>query len=67
MNQQTVEFGYEVGDEELTRLKLVQGVQDAIRVGNIVTLYYEHPLARQEKDALKKELRKNGGRLVAEA
>jgi len=66
MNQQTVDFGYEVDDEELVRLQVLKGVQEAIKVGNIVNLYYEHPPAKQEKDALDKEIRKSGGRIVAE-
>ena len=66
MNQQTVDFGYEVGEEEMVRLQLLKGVQEAIRVGNVVNLYYEYPPAKHEKDALEKELRKNGGRIVAE-
>ncbi len=66
MNQQAIDFGYEVSEEEMVQLQLLRGVQEAIKVGNIVTLYYEHPPAKQEKDALEKELRKNGGRVVAE-
>ncbi len=66
MNKQTVQFGYEVSEEEMVRLQLLQGVQEAIKVGTIVTLYYEHPPAKQEQDALKKELRKQGGKIVAE-
>lgn len=66
MNEQTVEFGYEVGEEERMRLEACAGVQQAVRVGNIINLYYKHPPAKHEKNALDKALRTSGGRVVAE-